>query len=120
MDKTFLYLSISGRDTPQGHDTERAELMEQLATLEGVTRDTSGQKGLPGVDLLAVEVAKAGLLSRLADAIAGWLIKDRRRALKLRIGDNELEISDMTEQERKDLVRWFQDQVEIQTKPRKK
>jgi hypothetical protein len=85
-----------------------------METIDGVVKDDSMmQKGISGTDVFAIEVAKAGLFTKLVEIIGGWLLKDRRRGLKLKIGDNAIEVSDLTNNEQKELIEWFQIQVGI-------
>lgn len=116
--KDVVYFSISSRRAEDSIDL--LSLLKEIETMDGVARDTIGQKGIPGADLFAVEVVKAGLFTKLAETIGGWLIKDRRRGLKLKIGENELEVFDMSEAEQEKLIQWFQKQVDSQSKSKNK
>ena len=113
MDKILLYMSTSSHDN-QGNlisPSDLEQLVENIEGIDGVVKDSVGQKGLPGTDIFAVEIAKVGLISKLAEVIGGWLRKDRRRHLKLKIADNEIEIFDVDEPTQEQLIEWFEKQA---------
>lgn len=101
-------------------DTLIKDLADQIATLDGICVDVlSGQKGLAGADMIAVEVIKTGAVTKIAEVIGGWLLKDRSRSLKLRIDTNELDVSGLTKEEQQTLIKWFQDQASLHINFRK-
>jgi|WetSurMetagenome_2_1015567.scaffolds.fasta_scaffold305774_2 hypothetical protein len=113
MEKILLYVSTSSNDVQTNlfPDSDLKELVESIESIEGIIKDTVGQKGMPGIDIFAVEIAKVGLISKLAEVIGGWLIKDRRRHLKLKIADNEIEVFDVDAPTQEQLIEWFKKQA---------
>lgn len=107
MNNIVMYVSNSSKNASFGWNG----LLEEIQAIDGIVKDAVGQKGLSGADAFVVEVVRAGLFTKLADAISGWLIKDRRRRIKLRIGDNEIEVFDIDESTQEQLIKWFQTQV---------
>ena len=108
MDNIFLFVSVP--DGPPSN-SEWEKLVKSIEAMEGIQKESAGQKGLHGTEIFAVEVAKAGLLTKIAESIGGWLLKDRKRHLKLKLGENEIELFDVSNEDQEELIQWFQDQV---------
>lgn len=96
-------------------DADFRNLARELAALDEIQVEVlSGQKGLAGTGLIAAEVIKAGAVTKIAEVIGGWLLKDRSRSLKLKIDSKELEVSGMSREEQQKLIEWFQEQSRLQ------
>ena len=108
----IIYVSPTKQEITNSQPTQFDDLMSQIMLIDGINlNNETGQKGFPAPELLAVEVVKSGVLTKLADVIGGWLIKDRSRSLRLKIGNNELEVKGLSEAEHKELIKWFQIQA---------
>lgn len=96
------------------------ELEKDLRHVESVTslepvyveNENAGQKGV-SVDFsaLLVKLAEGTGLAALITVLGQWLGRDRRRSLKLQIGDSSLELTGLSPGEQQELVRWFQTQT---------
>lgn len=96
-------------------DADFKTLADELDALEEIQVEVfSGQKGLAGPDLIAAEIIKTGAVTKIAEVIGGWLLKDRSRSLRLKIDSKELEASGLSRDEQQKLIEWFQEQARLQ------
>lgn len=107
-----------------GQEADAAELDEATRDLrrelldldvEDVQRPDAGP---PPAGARAVEVALLGTLlvsagqhavGAVVDVLAGWLSRRPQRSLKLRIGDDEIELTDASDEQQRELVAAFLD-----------
>jgi len=118
----LIYITFNDKTGTNKSETDAnfRDLAGQITALDGIRMDElSGQKSLAGAEIIAAEVIKTGAVTKIAEVIGGWLLKDRSRSLKLKIGDNELDVSGLNEKEQQDLIEWFQKQASRHTNRRK-
>jgi len=118
----LIYIIFNDKTGTNKHeaDANSRDLGNQIIALDGIRLEESGgQKSLAGTEIIAAEVIKTGAVTKIAEVIGGWLLKDRSRSLKLKIGDNELDVSGLTGKEQKDLIEWFQKQASLHRNHRK-
>lgn len=88
------------------------DLNEQIGEIDGVLLESStGSKGFPGAESFALEVVKAGAVSKLAEVIGNWLLKDNNRMLTLKIGNKEMTATGLSKEQQLELINWFQIQA---------
>ena len=90
------------------------DLLGVLNSIDGIQneRETGGKSG-SGFEEIATKIIEAGGLAAFVNAIITWLGKDRSRSLKLQIGDNVIEASNLTPNEQQELIEWFKTQTGI-------
>jgi hypothetical protein len=88
------------------------DLNTQLTEIDGVELASSaGSKGFPGSESFAFEVVKAGAVTKLAEVIGNWLLKDNGRMLTLKIGNKEMTATGLSKKDQLELIDWFQIQA---------
>lgn len=95
------------------HDAAALEdLRQHLEVDTGLagTVDTRGTERARGTEwwALVLGLANAAVPAAFVAAVATWLAKDRRRTLKIQVGDASLEASNLTAQEHARFVKWFE------------
>ncbi len=97
----------------------KSELFGELGEVDGIaelnyvtTNSPHGAKGLTALDGdIFLKFAKFGGISALASIITTWLSRDKSRTIKLKIGDNSLELTGLSKVEQKEIIDWFQIQA---------
>lgn len=109
-----MFVYVSGLETTQAvSHVEVAfdELIHQLHDVDDVQmKILTGQKGLTTSNVIVAEFFKAGAGTKIAEILGNWLIKDRSRSLRIKIGDRELEATGISKQEQAELIQWFERQ----------
>lgn len=78
----------------------------------------TGRKGVViDFSALLVKLAEGTGLAAFITVLGDWLGRDRRRSLKLQIGDSSLEVNGLSKAEQQELVRWFQTQTGMRLEP---
>jgi hypothetical protein len=121
LNATDLFITVnSGTDSDSEElDELTRQLLDELAELHLLLVELArggklpeGAKGEPiGVGTILVKIAEAGGITGLVSVLGSWLSRDKRRALKLQIGDNKLEVTGITRGEQARLIKWFQIQT---------
>ncbi|MCA9939045.1 MAG: hypothetical protein KC418_10395 [Anaerolineales bacterium] len=120
--KIDLRITVNAGPNTDTQDTAKIvrELEKELRHVESVLsidpvyvrNEEAGQKGV-SVDFgaLLVALAEGTGLAAFITVLGQWLGRDRRRSLKLQIGDSSLELTGLSSGEQQELVRWFQTQT---------
>lgn len=89
------------------------ELIKEIGKINGVelSKDTENKSGIENLYKLAISVLNAETLNGIGKAIMSWSLRDRSRTLSLRIGDNQLDVSGLSKNEQRELIKWFQIQT---------
>ncbi len=72
----------------------------------------AGNAFQPGA--LIIDLIKTGSISPFLSALSAWLFKDKNRSVKIKIGDNEIEVSNLSAEEQSRLIQWFKEQTSYQ------
>ena len=80
--------------------------------LDDCWNEMAKSPALPGN--LMLEVLKTGAATSAAETVVKWLAQDRSRAIKMKIGANEIEASGLSHAEQMQLIDWFQTQTGVQ------
>jgi hypothetical protein len=90
------------------------DLLDALHSLTAVSSELmSDSKSALVQGTIITKIIEAGGLASFLNAIFAWLAKDRSRSIKLQIGENSIEASNLTPDEQQRLVAWFQLQTSI-------
>jgi hypothetical protein len=102
---------------PDGDAEEAAELAlrlrDELDELDGVSArlahggpPPSGSKGAGAVEwgTLVVQLLSSGALTALLTSATGWVARNRRGTVRVKLGDDELELTGATSEEQQHLV----------------
>ena len=118
---TLLVTVGGGPGTDEKDLDELAHLLSdelfELDNIESIEIATSSQppvgaKGSPiELGTILIKVAEAGGFVALVSFFSNWLARDRRRSLKLSIGDDSIELTGLSKAEQQELTRWFQIQT---------
>lgn len=117
-----LYVQVGGgSDADQDDLVELAQLLtEELNELDNVESVEpvpeeelpARAKGIPvAVGTLLVKLAETASVASLISVLGGWLARDKRRTLKLQLGDAALELTGLSQSEQQELIQWFQGQT---------
>jgi len=113
-----LYVSVKAGADEDAEELDQLarELARDLNELDSVEsveplqadKLLDGAKGLP-IDFGTVlaKLAEVGAISALVTTLGSWLSRDKRRSLKLRVGDKSLEVTGLSGTEQQDLIQWF-------------
>lgn len=102
---------------PDGDAEEAAELAlrlrDELDELDGVSARLArggppppGSKGAGAVEwgTLVVQLLSSGALTALLTSATGWVARNRRGTIRVKLGDDELELTGATSEEQRRLV----------------
>jgi hypothetical protein len=125
-DRPFVPLQLEvdvSIESADDHDVDSATRMllaelQEIPSLRILTSHVAPPANAKAADAvtigqLALVLASGGLLSTVVSAIRDWMLRDRRRAVRIRIGDNELDLQNATDHERQRIIDVFASQNDL-------
>jgi hypothetical protein len=87
--------------------------IEGLATsFPEADHTTPGSKGDPiTVGTVLITLLEAGAISSLVAFLSSWMSRDVQRIITLQIGENKLEVTNLSKADQQKLIDWFQKQT---------
>ena len=106
-----LELKLSGEMVSDGEEDEAVarDLIEELETVTGVVQAQPMTKPRPdrakGEEIawanLLVTVASSGAFASVVHILMNWLTRDRSRSIEMKIGENSVKLTSISEQEQR-------------------
>ena len=121
-----LYVSVkAGTDADEEEldqlARELAKDLDELDSIESVEPVQAenlpdGAKGFPVIlGTVLVKLAEVGGISALITVLGSWLSRDKSRSLELKLGNKKLAVTGLSQDEQKELIRWFKTQTNAES-----